>query len=258
LAKSYDAKQPHFMPENVARVESIMADLAAKTGGGRLLDLGCGTGFILKIGRKYFKRVVGVDITQAMLDLAETTGRQVELYKADTSNLSFLPANAFDVCTAYSFLHHLLDFEPTMREAFRCLRPGGIFYSDQDPNFYYWQLMKSIKDLRDLPEVVQREVQFVVHSLEESAAGTGLSPEEVALAEYHDIQAGGINPDLLVSVLEKIGFASVKCRYEWFLGQGRILHHQSADDAGTIERFLRDTLPASRCFFKYLSFYAQR
>jgi ubiquinone/menaquinone biosynthesis C-methylase UbiE len=258
LAETYDAKQPHYLPENRARVEAILAEMGARTKGGGLLDLGCGTGFIINLAKKYFTRLVGVDITQDMLTKVDKRGGHVELFQADTSDLSFLAADSFDVCTAYGFLHHLFDLEPTLREAYRCLKPGGYFYSEQDPNFHYWQLMKSLSGRTDLPEMTRREVLSVVEVAEVIASETGLSQEEIGLAEFQKVTRGGFEADAIASIFKKVGFSSVQYRYEWFLGQGNVIHQKSPEEAETVEAFLRTILPASRQLFKYISFYAQK
>lgn len=258
LAEVYDRDQPHFLTENIMRVDAILADLATKTGGNSLLDLGCGTGFVINIAKKYFKKIVGVDITPAMLNRVDTENGQIKLYEANTNNLSFLESNSFDVCTGYSFLHHLADFEPTINEAFRCLRPGGFFYSDQDPNSHYWALIDSIKGYENLPVYIQREVRFVIDSFEESITGKNLSIEDVNMAEYHDISKGGIDVDALSNLFQKIGFTSVDFHYEWYLGQGKVIHQQPKEDAGAIEKYLREILPASRSLFKYFSVFAEK
>ncbi|MFZ5818739.1 MAG: class I SAM-dependent methyltransferase [Chloroflexota bacterium] len=257
LAATYDQKQPHYLPENLARVEAIISDLAVRTGGNSLLDLGCGTGFIINIARKHFDRVVGVDITQAMLDRVDTSSGKVEVFLAQTEDLSLLDDNSFDVCTGYGFLHHLYDLAPTLREAYRCLRPGGYFYSDQDPNLHYWQLMYRLKGRSDLDGFVAREVRSVADMLEEFE-DTELEAETIQYAEYQKGERGGLDPDLLVSNLKAIGFRSASVRYEWFLGQGKVLHQQSPEDAQVIETFLREALPATRAYFKYLAFHAQK
>jgi len=190
IAENYDITQLHFSPENVVRLDTILADLSASIGGGSLLDLGCGTGFVTSIAKKHFQRVVGVDITLPMLERVDTDGGKVKLYLADTSDLPF-PDDDFDVCTAYSFLHHLDDFSPTLREVYRCLRPGGYFYSDQDPNYYYWQLMNSLKDRIDLQGISEREVKSVITLSQDLADETGLSPEEISLAEVLGDEHGG-------------------------------------------------------------------
>ena len=51
LADTYDQTQPHFRPENVARIDRIIANLAEKTGGGSLPDLRCSTRFIIGIAK---------------------------------------------------------------------------------------------------------------------------------------------------------------------------------------------------------------
>ncbi|MDM8560807.1 class I SAM-dependent methyltransferase [Candidatus Parabeggiatoa sp. HSG14] len=257
LADTYNADQPHFKSENINRVEHLLADMAAKTGGGSLLDLGCGTGFIIDIAKKYFQRVVGVDITQAMLNQVDTSDSQVELYLADTGNVP-LPDNEFDVCTAYGFLHHLHDLRPTLNEAYRCLRPGGLFFSELDPNYYYWWLMDNLKDRNDLTGIVEREVRSVVSISEDVATNIGLSPEIVSLAEFQKVKKGGFEADKITSLMKEIGFCSINYRYEWFLGQGKVFHQQSVTDAQVIEEFLREALPATRHLFKYISFYAER
>lgn len=257
LAETYDAKQPHYSPENVARVERILSNMAARTGGGSLLDLGCGTGFIINIAKKYFRPVVGVDITPVMLKRIDTREGQIERCLAETDRMPFHD-NEFDVCTAYGFLHHLYDLRPTFSEVYRCLRPGGIFFGDQDPNYFYWWLMDSLKERDDLTEVVQREVRSVVSVSEDIAKETGLSLEEISLAEFQKVKQGGFDPDRIVSLMEELGFCSVKYRYEWFLGQGKVIHQQSNDEAQVIENFLREALPATRHLFKYISFYSEK
>jgi len=257
LAETYDAKQPHYRPENIARVERILADMAVETGGGSLIDLGCGTGFIINIAKKYFRPVVGVDITPVMLKLVDTSEGQIELCLAETDHMPFHD-NEFDVCTAYGFLHHLYDLRPTFSEVYRCLRPGGIFFADQDPNYYYWWLMDSLKERGDQTEIVQREVRSVVYVSEDIAKETGLSLEDISLAEFQKVEKGGFDPDRVVSLMQELGFCSVKYRYEWFLGEGKVHHRQSSADVQVIENFLREALPATRHLFKYLSFFAEK
>jgi len=257
LAETYDAKQPHYRPENVARIEKLLAHIADKTGGGSLIDLGCGTGFVINSAKKYFKFVVGVDITPAMLKLVDTTEGQIGRCLADTGHMPFLD-NQFDACTAYGFLHHLYNLRRTLSEAYRCLRPGGIFFSDQDPNCYYWQWMDHLRERSDLPEFVQREVRSVVSVTEDIARETGLSLDDISLAEFQKVNQGGLNPDRVVLLMEELGFCSVKYRYEWFLGQGKLLHQQSEVEVQVVENFLREMLPATEPLFKYISFFAEK
>src|SRR5437773_4758183 len=110
LAGSYDARQPHFRPENVSRVDAILRRLSEATGGRRLLDIGCGTGFVLNIAKAHFDDVVGVDATPAMLakvNRVSSRGR-VAVCRGDTGSLPF-PTATLHACTASGSLHHLFD-----------------------------------------------------------------------------------------------------------------------------------------------------
>jgi hypothetical protein len=65
-------KEPHFRPENQARVRNILSALRRRATGGRLLDLGCGTGFIIDLARDLFDEIQGglhsVEFRTAALD----------------------------------------------------------------------------------------------------------------------------------------------------------------------------------------------
>lgn len=257
LAADYDRNQPHFRPENVARVTEIIERMAAETGGGSLVDLGCGTGFVINIAKRFFRRVVGVDITPAMLDRVDRSGGQVKLCLATTDAVPFT-AGEFDACTAYGYLHHLYDLEPTFREAARLLRPGGRFFSDQDPNYHYWEHLTALGQRPDLSGFVEREVRAVTEMDEQSAAETKLTPEQVRLAEYQKMRLGGFKADEVVALLRASGFGSASYRYEWFLGQGKVLHERGAPAAELIEAYLREGLPATEHLFKYVSFFATK
>jgi SAM-dependent methyltransferase len=257
LAAEYDRNQPHFRVENVERVERIICEMAAATGGGSLVDLGCGTGFVINIAKRYFDRVVGVDLTPAMLERVDVSGGNVELCLASTEAVP-LRSEAFDACTAYGYLHHLYDVRPTLVEAARLLRPGGRFFSDQDPNRAYWQHLEGLAGCADLAGFVEREVTAVTRTDEQAATETCLSVDEVRLAEYQKMRLGGFRPDEVLEQLRAAGFREASARHEWFLGQGVVLHEQGAAAAETVEDYLRRALPATEHLFKYVSFSATK
>src|SRR5947209_20567697 len=68
MASTYQSNEPHFPPENRATVRRLLETLAARAGGGRLLHVGCGTGFVIDLARDLFPRLDGVDLTPAMLE----------------------------------------------------------------------------------------------------------------------------------------------------------------------------------------------
>jgi SAM-dependent methyltransferase len=201
--------------------------------------------------------VVGVDLTAAMLAKVDRSSGNIEVFETDTATLPF-PDDTFDVCTAYSFLHHLYDLRPTLREAFRCLRPGGSFFSDADPNRAFWQSMVDLRRESELSGVVAREARSVLDAGREIAESTGLSPETVALAEFQKISLGGLDAEGTADLIRSVGFSTVDFRYEWYIGEGKAIHERSPRDADMIGDHLRDMLPATRALFKYISFRATK
>jgi ubiquinone/menaquinone biosynthesis C-methylase UbiE len=256
MANSYNKDQPHYKPENVRRVESIIKDLAAKCSGGVLLDIGCGSGFMLNIAKKYFKRVVGIDITQAMLDKVDLSSGNIELKLADSSSLPFND-KSFDVCTAYGFLHHLPELDSTFKEVSRCLKVGGVFYADQDPNYYCRREIDRLRTEK-CSEVLQSEINSIRNVYNELRDKYGLDENTVKLAEFQKLVRGGMKEESVIKSLKRAGFSEVDFDYQWFLGQGYVLHSVSGQAAKNIEEYLKKLLPLSRGLFKYISFIARK
>jgi SAM-dependent methyltransferase len=89
------------------------------------LDVGCGQGDMLRVGKPFFKSATGCDPSKGMLE--SCTGLQVRVQES----LDKLPFDgaAFDFVTAVCVYHHVsYDARPRLtREVLRVLKPGGIF-----------------------------------------------------------------------------------------------------------------------------------
>ncbi len=100
--------------------------------GEAVLDLGCGAGFDVFVAAELVGpagRVVGIDLSPAMLAVAETGRREaglahVEFREAGVEGLPF-PAASFDVALSNGVLNLVPDKPAALREIFRVLRPGG-------------------------------------------------------------------------------------------------------------------------------------
>lgn len=94
-----------------------------------LLDLGTGTGWILKLLAPRYRRATGVDASRDMLAVARANLDKAGILKAsvrhaDILNLS-LEGQDFDLVTIHQVLHFLDQPELAIAEAARILRPGG-------------------------------------------------------------------------------------------------------------------------------------
>ncbi len=91
-----------------------------------VLDLGCGTGLLgVYLGIAHFGgALVGVDLSQKMLDQAATHGVYRNLRCADLRD-ELKQANAFDIVAANDVFVYVGDVTEIIPAIFRTLRPGG-------------------------------------------------------------------------------------------------------------------------------------
>lgn len=92
-----------------------------------LLDAGCGPGPMIAILQEKMpgKRYVGIDLTPAMIDAANSKNLpDAEFVVGDCENLPF-PPDSFDVILCANSAHHYPEIEKFYQSAYRCLRPGG-------------------------------------------------------------------------------------------------------------------------------------
>jgi SAM-dependent methyltransferase len=264
LAAHYQECEPHFRPENVAKVERRLAALVRETRADSLLDLGCGTGFIIDIAKPHVRRIVGIDVTPAMLERVDRTGpASIDLVNHDTGSYPVAPGT-FQLVTAYSFLHHLADLAPTFRTASTALGAGGRFYADLDPNWYFWDSINRLERSGDYHSLVRREIEAVSFKDEEVEKTFGVPREVFNHAEFGKDMAGGFKEELLREQLLAAGFSGIQFHYDWFIGEGFMINSPGGEreelfrQAALVNDALQRALPVSRALFKYLGFVATK
>ena len=98
--------------------------------GGRMADLGCGTGEML--GQLYpqnKKMLIGVDSSPEMLEQARIklpSKNAIELRLGELENLP-MKDQEVDTVIMSMVLYHIFEPEKSIHEVFRVLKPGGIF-----------------------------------------------------------------------------------------------------------------------------------
>ncbi len=99
----------------------------------KLLDLGCGLGGPTRfIAERFDCFVVGIDITMRQLSIARAltkglhVAKKVRFIRGDAQCLPF-SSHTFDGVYSMEAFVHFRDKDATIREAFRVLRPGGVF-----------------------------------------------------------------------------------------------------------------------------------
>ncbi|MBN2490568.1 MAG: class I SAM-dependent methyltransferase [Planctomycetes bacterium] len=111
--------------------QTRVVDRVAEIGGRELLDVGCGTGWLLRRAARRLAacRLAGADLSRGMLARARETARQegqeaIGFVQADAGALPFAPAS-FDCVTCTASFHHYRDPLAVLRSWRRLLRPGG-------------------------------------------------------------------------------------------------------------------------------------
>ena len=99
----------------------------------RVLDVCCGTGDIALAFARRKARVMGLDFTPEMLEVARERAaagadKNLEFITADAQAIP-LPNDTFDVVVVGYGLRTLADLERGLREMFRVLKPGGVLLS---------------------------------------------------------------------------------------------------------------------------------
>jgi ubiquinone/menaquinone biosynthesis C-methylase UbiE/uncharacterized protein YbaR (Trm112 family) len=224
-AINYEAgvdQREHQSEFNQNRIESIIKSLSDKTRGSSFLDVGCGTGNLLKYGRKHFARAIGADVSVEMLKKAREKG--CEVVQAEALNLPF-KCDTFNVVSIFSVLHHLYDYKPFFDEAERVLKSGGFLYTDWDPvkqpkineNQVSWKIFEFLKCL-------YKPFRILKHSSCSSGVSNirELEPDVkkmAELAEYHNLgfkeQERGIDIEMVEKILVKKKFVNIHPSFHW-------------------------------------------
>lgn len=125
----------------IDRIQKIALE-AWFRGGGRVLDLGCGTGRLLGWLAERSAHVVGTDLSEGMLRAARSRMKDRPLVLYDGERLPFRDGS-FEAVTAVGVFQDLPEddlYLALLTETARCLAPGGRLY-----------LLEQVSDRADRP-----------------------------------------------------------------------------------------------------------
>lgn len=105
--------------------------------GERVLDSGCGPGFLAALLARKGVDVQGTDVSAVGVERTRARGIAAQQVDLDTDPLPF-PDGSFDAVIANSNLEHLFFMHRHIGECVRCVRPGGKFIW-LVPNLGHWR-----------------------------------------------------------------------------------------------------------------------
>lgn len=102
---------------------------------GKLLELGCGLGHLLGLLQEDFD-CVGVDIAEYSIEQLKHNAPRAEGFVMSAEDLSRFADGEFSAVVALHLVEHLSDPADTIRQVYRILRPGGLFfYATPNPGY---------------------------------------------------------------------------------------------------------------------------
>jgi 2-polyprenyl-6-hydroxyphenyl methylase/3-demethylubiquinone-9 3-methyltransferase len=213
--------------ENALRTPWIIELLRKKLNPGcKLLDLGCGAGFLTNVLAQEGYQVTGVDISASSLNVArnEDATQGVDYLQGDVHELPFAD-ESFDAVSALDLLEHVGEPKQVIKEAARVLKPGGLFFFHTfNRNFLSWlTVIKGVEwFVSNAPKHMHVYSLFITPAeLREMCASHGLIVEEIT----------GVRPDykhkafwqmlLTGAVSDKFRFVFTPSQSTGYLGYAR-------------------------------------
>jgi SAM-dependent methyltransferase len=105
-------------------IAAALLALSQELGGGRLLEVACGTGHWLSRLSPVAQTRHGLDLSPGMLAQARERAEHIDLVRGYAGRLPYLSAS-FDLIYCVNAIHHFDDPAAFVAEARRLLRPGG-------------------------------------------------------------------------------------------------------------------------------------
>jgi ubiquinone/menaquinone biosynthesis C-methylase UbiE len=105
--------------------DPVLWSFAGEVSGLTVLDAGCGTGYLTKLLADRGAKVIGVDLSERMIEVARAQSPGIDFRVDSCSELSTIPDSAFDLLVSNYVLMDTPDLDGTLRAFHRVLKPGG-------------------------------------------------------------------------------------------------------------------------------------
>lgn len=140
-------------------VRSLLPELPGK----RVLEAGCGDGTYSAWLADRGAEVLGIDLSQEMIDVAQRQhGDELEFRQADVEeSLSFVDNQHFDLVLCQHMFSHLSELTPTLNEFARVLKPDGTMVLSTHHPFHDF-LVVYRQEYPDVGEVDEMNLEPVV------------------------------------------------------------------------------------------------
>ena len=127
-AAEYDQRDTYYYSQNGKVSCRDIAEHIKGVPYEALLDVGCGTGFLIDIlAKQRAARYCGVDLSDGMIRVAKGKGIHGAEFTVGSADRLPYSDESFDIVACSQSFHHYPYPEKAMLEAKRVLKPGGLY-----------------------------------------------------------------------------------------------------------------------------------
>lgn len=167
----------------------------------KILDAGCGSGFMLSALHDYYGEGFGIDMSPEAIEFGKQFSKS-KLMVGNAEKLDFKDAE-FDCIVSTDAFEHIPDDNAAMREAYRVLKPGGfiIIYTPSEEGVLSKTEWVELYHQSEKSYLLDQRY-YTIQSLSDLAKGAGFSIEYVG---YHNIFFQEVFTQLLKWVSSLLG-----------------------------------------------------
>ena len=135
----HDLERGHFWFESRNRlIMYFMRKYLTTSPHPKVLEVGCGTGFVLEGIRKTFPHyeLSGTELYLEGLHFARSRSPQVTFFQADARDLPF--AQEYDAIGSFDVVEHIEEDIDTLKSFYKALKPGGFLFLSIPQHMWLW------------------------------------------------------------------------------------------------------------------------
>ena len=228
----FSGQRPHHRDPNYLEELSLVERY--KPSQGRLLDVGCNMGMLLRLANARGWEGIGVEPSPPMHRIA-TEMFGLEVFKGFLDDVPAEVHGSFDVVALSDVFEHVTQPRQLLRSAAACLKPDGLLYV-KVPNAR-WNLLKQqmAKRVRRAPRSLWDSYEHVVHYTDETL-------ERMLRAESYEPLILTFSRPVQVPVWHEYVGQYFQYPSPWVLDWRRHLGRTAFHAAAVVERAFRDRI----------------
>ncbi|TWT82321.1 TPR repeat-containing protein YrrB [Planctomycetes bacterium CA13] len=126
FAENFDRKLARLDYQSPQLIADVLEKIELPNRKVDVLDCGCGTGLCGPLLRPLASKLVGVDLSKAMLDQAFKRQLYDQLHECEITQFMSTHPCSFDVVISADTLCYFGELDEVLRSASQCLKPGGV------------------------------------------------------------------------------------------------------------------------------------